>query len=212
MVICVFFCCHLNFFFSTIFLEVCLSFGLWDSCTLHSSLWEIYSVYIIYSVILYSLRHLLINVIVVVQSLSHVHLSVTPWTAACHTPLSSTISWSWLKFMFIESVMLSNPSYPLPSSSPFAFSLSQKQSFPVSWLFTSGGQSVGASALASVLPVNIEGWIPLELTGLISSQSKGLSSVFSNTTVQKHQAFKSFYKFVLKETLFLLFTFFNFFQ
>ena len=60
-------------------------------------------------------------------------------------------------------------------------------SFPVSWLFTSGGQSVGASA--SVLPMNTVGWFPLRLTGLISLQSKGLSRVFSNTTVQKHQFF-----------------------
>ena len=58
------------------------------------------------------------------------------------------------------------PSYPLPSSSPFAFSLSQHQSFPMSWLFASDGQSIGAST--SVLTMNIEGWFPLELTGFIS--------------------------------------------
>ena len=60
-------------------------------------------------------------------------------------------------------------------------------SFPMSRLFTSGGQRIGASA--SILPINIQGWFPLELTGLISLQSKGLSRVFSNTTVQKHQFF-----------------------
>ena len=62
-------------------------------------------------------------------------------------------------------------------------------SFPVSQLFASGGQSFGASA--SVLPVNIQDWFPLELTGLISLQSKGISRVFSNTTVQEHQFFGS---------------------
>ena len=73
---------------------------------------------------------------------------------------------------------------------PFSLCL---QSFPVSGsfrrsrLFTSGGQSTGASASASVLPMNIQDWFPLELTGLISLQSKGLFRVFSNTTVQKHQ-------------------------
>ena len=62
-------------------------------------------------------------------------------------------------------------------------------SFPVSQFFASGGQSIGASASASVLPMNIQGWFPLGWTGWISLQSKGLSRVFSNTTVQKHQFF-----------------------
>ena len=60
-------------------------------------------------------------------------------------------------------------------------------SFPMSQLFTSGRQSIGASTSASVLPMNIQDWFPLGLTGLISLQSKGLSRVFSNNTVQKHQ-------------------------
>ena len=64
-------------------------------------------------------------------------------------------------------------------------------SFPMSRLFISGGQRIGASASASVLPMNIQGWFPLELTGLISLQSRGLSRVFSNTTVQKHQFFSA---------------------
>ena len=63
------------------------------------------------------------------------------------------------------------------------------RSFPMSWLFTSGGQSIGASASASVFPMTIQRWFPLGLTGWISLQSKGLSRVFSNTTVQKHQFF-----------------------
>ena len=82
------------------------------------------------------------------------------------------------------------PSHPLLSPSPPAFSLSQHQgSFLVSQFFASGGQSIGASASASVLPMNIQDWFPLGLTGWISLQSKGLSRVFSNTTVQKHQFF-----------------------
>ena len=62
-------------------------------------------------------------------------------------------------------------------------------SFPMSLFFTSGGQSIGVSASASVLPMNIQDWFPLEWTGWISFQSKRLARVFSNTTVQKHQFF-----------------------
>ena len=64
-------------------------------------------------------------------------------------------------------------------------------SFPMSQLFTSGGESIGVSASASVLPMNIQDWFPLGLIALISFQSKGLSRVFSNTTVQKHQFFST---------------------
>ena len=64
-------------------------------------------------------------------------------------------------------------------------------SFPMSWLFTSGGQNIGASAPASILPVNIQGWFPLGLTGLITLPSKGLSRVFSSTTVWKHHFFST---------------------
>ena len=81
------------------------------------------------------------------------------------------------------------PSHPLSSPTPPAFNLSQYQSFPMSWFFPSGGQSIGVSASASVLPVNIQDWFPLGWTSCISLQSKGLSRVFSNTTVQKHQFF-----------------------
>ena len=79
------------------------------------------------------------------------------------------------------------PSHPLASPSPPAFPTSG--SLPMSRFFTSGGQSIGVSASASVFPMNIQDWFPLGLTGLISLQSKGLSRVFSNTTVQKHQFF-----------------------
>ena len=73
------------------------------------------------------------------------------------------------------------------SSCPQSFPASG--SFPVTQLFTSGGQSIGISASVPVLPLNIQDWFPLAWTGLISLQSKGLSRVFSNTTVQKHQFF-----------------------
>ena len=81
------------------------------------------------------------------------------------------------------------PSHPGLSPSPPAPNPSQHQSFPMSQLFTSGGQSTGVSALASVLPKNTQDWFPLGWTGWIFLQSKGLSRVFSNTTVQKHQFF-----------------------
>ena len=89
---------------------------------------------------------------------------------------------------------LSRWCYPTISSSVIPFS-SCLQSFPasgsflMSWLFISGGQSIGASASASVLPVTIQGWFPLGLTGLISLQSKALSRIFSSTPFQKHQFF-----------------------
>ena len=82
------------------------------------------------------------------------------------------------------------PSHPL--SSPFSScpqSLPASESFPMSQLFPWGGQSTGVSALASVLPKNTQDWSPLEWTGWISLQSKGLSRLFSNTTIQKHQFF-----------------------
>ena len=105
--------------------------------------------------------------VLVVQSLSRVRLFVTPWTAAHQASLSLTVSQSLLKLMSIESVM--PPSHPLLFSSPAAFSLSKHQgSFSVSQPFTSGDQSIGGSASASVLPVNIQDWLPLRLTGLIS--------------------------------------------
>ena len=86
--------------------------------------------------------------------------------------------------------------HPTLSSSVVPFSCCL-QSFPatrsrlMSWLFALGGQSIGASASASVLPMNSQDWFPLGLTGLNSLQSKGLSRVFSNTTVQKHQFFST---------------------
>ena len=119
-----------------------------------------------------------------VQSLSHVWLFATPWTAACKASLSFTNSWILLKFM-----SSSWRCHPIISSSVILFS-SCLQSFPVigyflmSKLFTSVGQSTGVSASASVLPMNIQDWFPLGWTGWISLKSKGLSRVFSNTTVK----------------------------
>ena len=83
------------------------------------------------------------------------------------------------------------PFHPLSSPSPPpAFNLFQHQGlFLMSWLFASGDRSIGVSASASVLPMNIQGWLSLGLTGLISLPSKGLSRVFSNTTLRKHQFF-----------------------
>ena len=97
-----------------------------------------------------------------------------------------------------NSCALSQGCHPTISSSVIPFS-SWLQSFPVSGsfpmnqLFASGGQNIGASASASILPMNIQDWFPLGLTGLISLLSKGLSRVFSNTTVQKHQIYVHIY-------------------
>ena len=89
-----------------------------------------------------------------------------PLSQWCHPTISSVVPFcSWLQ------------SFPASGS------------FRMSQFFTSGGQSIGTSGLASVLPMNIQGWFPLGLTGLIFLQPKGLSRVFSNTTVQKHQFF-----------------------
>ena len=112
--------------------------------------------------------------------------SATPKTVAHQAPLSITNSWSLLKLMSVESVMPSNhlilccPLLLLPSIFPAS------GSFPMSQFFTSGGR---VSASASVLPMNTQDWSPLGWIGWISLQFKGLSSIFSNTTVQKHQFF-----------------------
>ena len=120
---------------------------------------------------------------------SHVWLIVTPWTAAHQASLSSLTPRAYSN---------SHPSsqwcHPAISSSvvPFSSRLQSSPasgSFPMSQLFTSDGQSIGASASASVFPMNIQDWFPLGWTGWISLQSQGLSRVFSNTTVQKHQFF-----------------------
>ena len=98
--------------------------------------------------------------------------------------------------VYSNSCPLSRWCHPTISSSvvPFSSHLQSfpaSDSFPVSQLFTSGGLSIGASALASVLPMNTQDWSPLGWTGWTSLQSQGLSRVFSNTTVQKHQFFSA---------------------
>ena len=109
-----------------------------------------------------------------VQLLSHVRLFVTPWTATCQVSLSTTNSRSLLKFMSIASVMPSNhlilccPLLLPPSIFPSI------RVFPMTRFFTSGGQSIGVSASAPVLPMNIQDLFPLGLTGLISLLSKGI--------------------------------------
>ena len=134
----------------------------------------------------------MVNLIIgiVVQELSCAQFFATPWTEARQASLSFTISQNLLKLMCIDSVM---PSSHLILFVPFSClqSFPASESFPVSWLFASGDQSIGASGSASVLPVNIQGWFPLRLTDLISLLSKGLSRAFFNTTVQKHQFFNA---------------------
>ena len=96
-----------------------------------------------------------------------VHLNPCPLSRWCHPTISSSVV----------------PFFSCPQS------FQSSGSFPMSQLFASGGQSIGVSASASVLPVNNQDWSPLGWAGWISLQSKGLSRVFSNTTVQKHQFF-----------------------
>ena len=124
-----------------------------------------------------------------VQLFSHVQLFEIPWTAANQLPCPSSTSGDCS-----DSCPLSWWCHPTISSPlvPFFFCL---QYFPVSgsfWInqfFISDGKSIGASASASELPMNIQDWFPLGLTGLISLQFKELSRVFSNITVQKHKYF-----------------------
>ena len=110
----------------------------------------------------------------VVQLFSHVTLFATLWNIAHQASLSFSISWSLLKLMPIELVMLPNflilccPLLLLPLIFPAS------GSFPMKWLFTSGGQGTGASASASVPPINIQGWFPLGLTYLINLLSQGI--------------------------------------
>ena len=125
-----------------------------------------------------------------VQSLSRVQLFATPWTAACQASLSITNSG-------VHSNLHSSSwwCHPAISSSVIPFSscpqsLLASEFFPMSQLFAWGGQSTGTLALASFLPKKSQGWSS-EWTGWISSQTKGLSRVFSNTTIQKHQFFRA---------------------
>ena len=125
--------------------------------------------------------------IVIVQSLSRVRLFSTPWIAACQASLSITNSWSSLKLMSIESVMpsshliLCHPLLLLPLIPPSLRVFSSELALRIRW------PEYRSSASVSVLPMNTQDWSPLGWSGWFSLQSKGLSRVFSNTTVQKHQ-------------------------
>ena len=128
--------------------------------------------------------------IVVVQSLSHIRLcdpmdcSMPGFPVLHHLPELAQTHVHWVSDAI-------QTFHPLSSPSPPAINLPQHQSlFLKIHLFTSGGQSIGASASASVLPMNIWGWFLLGLTGWISLKSKWLLIVLSNTTVQKHQCFR----------------------
>ena len=148
-----------------------------------SSPWVSYN-YILLFIIFQN--HISFKSISSVQSLSCVQLFVTSWTAAHQVSLSITNSWS-----LASSCPLSQWCHPTISSSVIPFSswlhsLPVSGSFLMSHFFSSGGQSTGVSDSASVLPMNTQDWSPLGWTGWISLQSKGLSRVFSNTTVQKH--------------------------
>ena len=124
-----------------------------------------------------------------VQSLSCVWLFATPWTAAFQACLSITSSQSLLKLISIMSVMSSNhlilghPLLFLPSIFPIIRVFSNESALCIRC------QSIGVPASTSVLPMNTQDWSPLGWTGWVSLQSKGLSRVFSNATVQKHQFF-----------------------
>ena len=121
-----------------------------------------------------------------VQSLNRVWLFATPWIAAARPPCSSPTP-----RVYPNPCPSSQWCHPAISSSVVPFSscpqpLPESGSFPMSQPFTWGGQSIGVSASTSIPPMNTQDWSPLEWTGWISLQSKGLSRVFSNTTVQKH--------------------------
>ena len=127
------------------------------------------------------------SLLFIVQLPSHIRLFETPWTEACQTYLSLTISWSLPKFMFITSVMPSNclilwrPLLRLPSIFPSIRDFPNESSvcirWPKYWSFSFSPS------------VNIQGWSPLRLTGLVSLLSGGLSGVFFHSTVRRHQFF-----------------------
>ena len=119
-----------------------------------------------------------------VQSLKRVRLFVTPWTAGHQASLSITNTQILFKDIYITMVMPSNHlilCHPLLPPSIFP----SIRVFPVNQLFTSDGQSIGVSASALVLPMNIQDWFPLKWTAWVSSLSKGLSRVFANTRFPK---------------------------
>ena len=134
-------------------------------------------------------QNMVVVVAVVVESVGHILLCGIPWTAACQAPLFSTISQSLLKFMSIELVMISHhiilccPLLLLSSIFPSIRVFSSESALCIRWLEDwSFSHSISISN-------EIQGWYPSEFMGLISLQSKGISRVFSSTTIQKHQFF-----------------------
>ena len=132
--------------------------------------------------------------------ISNIYCSVSKLCLTLYDPMDcSTLAFPVLYYlpefaqMYVhwvgDAIQLSHSLSPPFSSCPQSFPA--LGSFPKGWLFTSGGQNTGASASASVLPMNIQGWFLLGLTGLISLQSKRLPRVFSSTTVWKHQFFSA---------------------
>ena len=119
--------------------------------------------------------------------ISRVWFFATLWMAAHQASLSN--SWSLLKLMLLSQWCHPTISSTVIPVSSCLQSFPASESFPMSQFFISGGQSIGVCTSTSVLPMNIQVWSPSEWTGWISLQSKGLSRVFSNTTVQKHQFF-----------------------
>ena len=124
-----------------------------------------------------------------VQSLSHVRLFMTPWTAARQASVPITNPWSLLKLLSIESVMpskhliLCRPLFLLPSIFPCIRVLSTEWALPIRWT------KYWSFSFIISPPLNIQDWFPLGWTGWISLKSKGHSRVFSNNTVQTHQFF-----------------------
>ena len=138
------------------------------------------------------------NCVLLLFSHSVVSDSVNPWTAVC----LGTHGLQYARLpcpspsprVFSNSCPLSRWCHSTISSSIIPFSscfqsFPASGTFPMNWLFASGGQSIAASASATVFPINIQGWLPLGLTGLIFMLSKGLLRIFSSTTVWKHQFF-----------------------
>ena len=127
------------------------------------------------------------SIFLLFSHLSCIQLFVIPWTAAHQASLSFTIFQSLLKIILWMGDAI-QPSHPLLFLSPTALTFSQHQDL-FQWVSSSHQvvKVLRVSASASVLPMNIQGWFPLGLTGLISLQSKRLSRVFSSTTIQKHQ-------------------------
>ena len=126
-------------------------------------------------------------------------ISVAQWCPTLYDPMDCSMANFSVHHQLLEPTQTHvhwvsdaiQPSHPLSSPSPPTFNLSQHQSLFqwVSQFFAWGGQSTGVSALASVIPMNTQDWSPLGWTGCISMQSKGLTRVFTSTTVQKHQFF-----------------------